>query len=74
MGRLSAVLPGVLVAGLGVAVARPGTAQQIPVRVGGMTSSFVGTAFDLPLEVDLSARSDKLGSFALTLRWNPADA
>lgn len=72
MRGLSAVPLGVLVAGLGVAGVRAGAAQQIPVRVGGMTSSFVGVAFDVPLEVDLSARSDKLGSFALTLRWNPA--
>lgn len=47
-------------------------AQQIPVRIGGSASSFVGVPFDLPIEVDLSARSEKLGSFALTLRWNPA--
>ncbi len=54
------------------AAATGAAAQQIPVRVGGSTSSFVGIPFDVPLEVDMSARSDKLGSFALVLRWNPA--
>ncbi len=47
-------------------------AQQIPVSIGGSPSSFVGVPFELPIEIDLSARSEKLGSFALTLRWNPA--
>jgi hypothetical protein len=61
---------------LGLAVASallqsPLGAQQIPVRVGGSPSSFVGVPFDLPIEVDMSARSEKLGSFALTLRWDP---
>ncbi len=52
--------------------ARAAAAQQIPVRVGGVASSLVGVPFDLPLEVDLSARADKLGSFAARITWNPA--
>jgi hypothetical protein len=42
------------------------------VTVGGEASSLVGVLFDVPITVDLSARSDLLGSFALTMRWNPA--
>ncbi|HLB34930.1 MAG TPA: right-handed parallel beta-helix repeat-containing protein, partial [Gemmatimonadales bacterium] len=52
--------------------AREAAAQQIPVRVGGVASSFGKVPFDLPLEVDLSARADKLGSFAARITWNPA--
>jgi parallel beta-helix repeat protein len=59
-------------AALGFSGREPLEAQQIPVRIGGSPSSFVGVPFDLPIEIDLSARGEKLGSFALTLRWNPA--
>ena len=52
--------------------ARGAGAQQIPVRLGGVASSLVGVSFDLPLEVDLTGRSEKLGSFAARIRWNPA--
>src|SRR5574341_465896 len=48
------------------------SAQQIPVRTGGVASSFVGVPFDLPLEVALTGRTDKLGSFAVRITWNPA--
>lgn len=47
-------------------------AQAIPVTVGGAASSVVGTPFDLPVVIDMRQRADKLGSFALTLRWNPS--
>lgn len=47
------------------------TAQNIPVRVGGEASSLLGVPFDVPVEVDLTGRSERLGSFALTVRWNP---
>ncbi|GIW51838.1 MAG: hypothetical protein KatS3mg081_1193 [Gemmatimonadales bacterium] len=47
-------------------------AQNIPVRIGGETSSLLGVPFDVPIEVDLTGRAERLGSFALTLRWNPA--
>jgi hypothetical protein len=57
---------------LAVGCVHGAAAQQIPVQLGGSTSSLVGLPFDVPLQVDMSARSDKLGSFALTLRWNPA--
>jgi len=51
--------------------AAPLAAQSIPVTVGGQTSSLVGVSFDLPVQFDLSARSERLGSFAFRLRWNP---
>ena len=40
-------------------------AQAIPVSVGGQTSSLTGVSFDLPIQADLSARTEKLGSYAL---------
>lgn len=49
-----------------------GYAQSIPVTVGGAASSVVGTPFDVPIVIDMRQRTEKLGSFALTLRWNPA--
>jgi hypothetical protein len=47
-------------------------AQTVPVRLGGGLSSFTGVPFDVPIEVDWSARADRLGSFTTALRWNPA--
>ncbi len=47
------------------------SAQSIPVRVGGETSSLLGVTFEVPVEVDLTGRPERLGSFALRLRWNP---
>ena len=38
-------------------------AQTVPVRLGGGLSSFTGVPFDVPIEVDWSARADRLGSF-----------
>ncbi|MBI4420599.1 MAG: right-handed parallel beta-helix repeat-containing protein, partial [Gemmatimonadetes bacterium] len=63
-----------LVAGLAVAGLVPARlpAQSIPVIVGGPASSLVGVPFELPIQVDLSARTDRLGSFAIRLQWNPA--
>ncbi len=61
-----------LALGAASGITRGAAAQQIPVQVGGSTSSLVGLPFDVPLVVDMSARTDKLGSFALTLQWNPA--
>lgn len=46
--------------------------QSIPVTAGGDASSLVGVTFDLPLEIDMSARSELLGSFALSMRWDPS--
>ena len=46
-------------------------AQAIPVTVGGNASSLVGVDFELPVIVDMSARTEKLGSFALRVQWNP---
>ena len=57
---------------LGALFAGPAAAQSIPVRLGGGLSSFTGMPFDVPIEVDWSARADRLGSFALALRWDPA--
>lgn len=64
LGALLALL------GLGVPVA-PASAQSIPVRVGGEASSFVGLEVTLPIDVDMSARTEKLGAIALRLQWNP---
>ena len=50
----------------------PAAAQSIPVGVGGNASSLVGVDFLLPIEIDMSQRTDTLQSFALTLRWNAA--
>jgi hypothetical protein len=70
--RAPVVLGLAVVVSAGAGGVRRAAAQQIPIRLGGFTSSLVGVPFDVPLEVDMSARSDKLGSFSLTLRWNPA--
>ena len=66
-------LHGAWVVGLAlVAWHGPLAAQSIPVSVGGSASSLVGMDLDLPIEVDLSARPEKLGSFALRLQWDPS--
>jgi hypothetical protein len=64
-----------LVVGLLVAngaLAGAATAQTIPVRIGGEASSFVGVQLRVPVEVDMSLRTEKLGGIALTIRWNPS--
>ncbi|HWP37571.1 MAG TPA: right-handed parallel beta-helix repeat-containing protein [Gemmatimonadales bacterium] len=48
------------------------SAQSIPVRLAGEASSLVGLEISLPLEIDMTARAEKVGSVALALRWNPA--
>ncbi|MFQ6046674.1 MAG: right-handed parallel beta-helix repeat-containing protein, partial [Gemmatimonadales bacterium] len=45
-------------------------AQTIPVRLGGNASSIVGVDFELPIEIDMSARTEALGSFAIVVRWD----
>lgn len=52
--------------------AGPARAQQIPVGTGGSVSSLVGMPVDIPLVVDLSGRTERLGSVTMELRWNPA--
>jgi len=47
-------------------------AQAITVNTAGDMSSLVGMPFDVPIVANWSGRPDKLGSFALTLRWDPA--
>lgn len=47
-------------------------AQTVPVRLGGGLSSFTNVPFDVPVEVDWSARGDRLGAFTTALRWDPA--
>ena len=63
----------VLLALLGV-LAAPGrlAAQQIPVGVGGQLSAAVHVPIVVPVVVDMSARPERLGSFALRIQWNPA--
>ncbi|HXV85520.1 MAG TPA: right-handed parallel beta-helix repeat-containing protein [Gemmatimonadales bacterium] len=62
---------GVVAALLAAGLPSAGASQSIPVRVGGEAISLPGVELLVPLEVDLSARTDKLGGFALTVRWNP---
>jgi hypothetical protein len=64
MKRLALLVGFLAPAGLG--------AQTIPVRLGGGLSSFTAVPFDVPIEVDWSARADRLGSFTMVLRWDPA--
>jgi hypothetical protein len=52
--------------------ARFSAAQTIPIRLAGEASSLVGVEISLPIEIDMSARAEKVGSVALTLRWNAA--
>jgi hypothetical protein len=66
-GRAPCVI--VLAALLAPAVAR---AQSIPVGPGGEMSSLVGLPFDMPITVDLRARTERLGSFAMRVQWDPA--
>ncbi len=47
-------------------------AQAIPVGTGGDVSSLVGIPLDVPFVVDMSARAERLGAFAMRIRWNPA--
>ncbi len=47
-------------------------AQAIPVGTGGDVSSLVGVPLDVPFVVDMSARAERLGAFAMRIRWNPA--
>ncbi len=47
-------------------------AQTITVAPGGEMSSLVNMPFDVPIYVDMSQRTEKLGSFAASVRWNPA--
>jgi len=45
-------------------------AQQIPVGPGSDLSSLVGLPIDVPFVVDMSARAERLGSFALRIQWD----
>lgn len=47
-------------------------AQAITAAPGGNMSSLVGMPFDVPFYLDMTARSEKLGSFAARISWNPA--
>ncbi len=57
-----------------LALSLPGLAlgQSIPVTLSGPASSMVGVEFVAPIQVDLSGRTERLGSFALRIKWNPA--
>jgi hypothetical protein len=62
-----------LLAGIALAMgAAPLTGQGIPVTVGVGAIRTGAGAFDLPIMLDMSARTEKLGSFVITVRWNPA--
>jgi parallel beta-helix repeat protein len=47
-------------------------AQSIPVTVGIGAASTGAGEFDLPLTADMSARTERLGSFVVAVRWDPA--
>lgn len=47
-------------------------AQGIPVTVGVGAASTGAGEFDLPLTADMSARTERLGSFVVAVRWDPA--
>jgi len=47
-------------------------AQAIVAGLGGNPSALVGDSLDVPVVVDMTARSDRLGSFALRIQWNAA--
>jgi hypothetical protein len=53
-----------------LAVSSRAAAQQIPVGLGTDLSSLVGLPIDVPFVVDMSARSERLGSFALRIQWD----
>lgn len=57
-----------------VALAAPALAraQAIAAGLGGNPSALVGDSLDVPVVVDMTARSDRVGSFALRIAWNPA--
>jgi len=44
-------------------------AQTIAAGLGGNASSLVGQPVDIPVIVDMTNRPDRLGAFALTIRW-----
>jgi hypothetical protein len=68
MPRYAGVLAAIA---LGVGVT-PAAGQGIPVTVGVGAIQTGAGAFDLPIMLDMSARTEKLGSFMITVRWNPA--
>ena len=47
-------------------------AQTITAAPGGSITSLVGMPFDVPFYVDMTARPEKVGSFAARIQWNPA--
>ena len=46
--------------------------QAITAGLGGGTSSLVSQPFDVPVIVDMTARPERVGAFALRIQWNPA--
>jgi hypothetical protein len=65
--RQRALILGLLASALLPLVAR---AQAITAAPGGEMTSLVGMPFDVPFYVDMTARSDKLGSFAARIQWD----
>ncbi len=54
------------------AFALPARAQSIPVGPGSELSSLVGQGLDVPFVVDMTARAELLGAFAMRFVWDPA--
>lgn len=62
----------VLVAmGVGIVLAAGASGQSITVSTAQGATGALGETFDLPVMVDMSAYGGMLGSFNITLRWNP---
>jgi Right handed beta helix region/Dockerin type I domain/Bacterial Ig-like domain (group 2) len=77
MTRLGPSVPvhaSTLAAMIALATGAPSVAagQGIPVTVGVGAISTGAAQFDLPVVADMSARTEKLGSFVMTVRWNPS--
>src|SRR3954471_4489828 len=47
-------------------------AQNIAATLGGEASSLPDVPFELPLQLDMTGRPEKLGSFVVRLTWDPA--
>jgi hypothetical protein len=58
--------------GLSAGAVRPLVGQAIPVTVGVGAAATGAGLFDLPITLDMSQRAERLGSFRITVRWNPA--
>ncbi|HVM42830.1 MAG TPA: dockerin type I repeat-containing protein, partial [Gemmatimonadales bacterium] len=61
-----------LLAAAALLAPKPARAQAISAGLGGNASGIVGQPVDIPVIVDMTGRPDRLGAFALTIRWKPS--